>query len=218
MAFTTGSSWRWQMEMDSKDQTFELFWKQLLRWLVNSSPEQVTVTSDKDTYLPGEPVMVTAEVADKAFERMNNARVMMKLSGPNGHTETRTLDWGGSEDGAYQTQVSAGAEGTYQVEVEAVVGDKNLGGYRSAFQVKDRPVEYYNASLDAGKLRAIADQTNGRYFPLADLGDVPDYATYLPGESPFVEQKELWDVPFLFMLLTASFGGEWLWRKKVGLA
>ncbi|HEX4998817.1 MAG TPA: glutamine amidotransferase [Terriglobia bacterium] len=218
MAFTTGSSWRWQMEMDAKDQTFEVFWKQLLRWLVNSSPDQVTVTSDKDTYLPGEPIVVTAEVADKSFERLNNARVMMKLTDPKGRVETRSLDWGGSEDGAYQAQLNATDEGLYQIEVEASAGDKKVGVYRSAFQVKDRPVEFYNASLDAGKLRTIAEQTGGRYYPLADLGDVPDDAQYIPGKSSFVEQKELWDVPFLFMLLTASFGGEWLWRKKVGLA
>jgi hypothetical protein len=218
MAFTTGSSWRWQMEMDSKDQTFELFWKQLLRWLVNASPEQISVSSDKDTYLPGEAVVITAEVADKSFERMNNARVMMKLTDPKGHIETRGLDWGGSEDGAYQAQFSAGEEGAYLIEIEATQGDRKLGGYRSAFQVKDRPVEFYNASLDAGKLRSIAEQTNGRYYPLSNLGDVPDDAQYQAGPSSFVEQKELWDVPFLFMLLTAALGGEWLWRKKVGLA
>jgi hypothetical protein len=218
MAFTAGSSWRWQMEMDSKDQTHELFWKQLLRWLVNSTPDQVTVTSDKDTYLPGEPVMITAEVADKAFERLNNAKVIMKLTDPNGHTVTRSLDWVGSEDGTYQAQMNAPVEGAYQIEVEATAGDKNLGTYRSAFQVKDRPVEFYNASLDAGKLKGISEQSKGKYFALADLDDVPEEVQYQDIDTAFVEQKELWDVPLLFMLLTASFGAEWLWRKKVGLA
>jgi hypothetical protein len=206
------------MEMDSKDQTHELFWKQLLRWLVNSTPDQVTVTSDKDTYLPGEPVMITAEVADKAFERLNNAKVIMKLTDPNGHTVTRSLDWVGSEDGTYQAQMNAPVEGAYQIEVEATAGDKNLGTYRSAFQVKDRPVEFYNASLDAGKLKGISEQSKGKYFALADLDDVPEEVQYQDIDTAFVEQKELWDVPLLFMLLTASFGAEWLWRKKVGLA
>ena len=54
MAFTSGTSWHWQMEMDHKDQTHEMFWKQVLRWMVNSSPDPVMITSDKDTYLPGE--------------------------------------------------------------------------------------------------------------------------------------------------------------------
>ena len=38
MALTSGSTWRWQMEMDHQDQTYELFWKQVLRWLVNTRP------------------------------------------------------------------------------------------------------------------------------------------------------------------------------------
>ena len=54
MVFTTGSSWHWQMEMDHEDQTSELFWKQMLRWLVSASPAPVMITTDKDTYLPGE--------------------------------------------------------------------------------------------------------------------------------------------------------------------
>jgi len=34
----------------------------------------------------------------------------------------------------------------------------------------------------------------------------------------FIEQKELWDVPFLFMLLSATLAAEWFWRKRKGLA
>ena len=54
MALTTGSTWHWQMGMDAKDQTHEMFWKQTLRWLVSTSPDPVMINSDKDTYLPGE--------------------------------------------------------------------------------------------------------------------------------------------------------------------
>ena len=52
MAFMSGTSWHWQMEMDHTDLTHEMFWKQVLRWMVNASPDPVMVTSDKDTYLP----------------------------------------------------------------------------------------------------------------------------------------------------------------------
>ncbi len=48
MVFTTGSSWHWQMEMNHEDQTSELFWKQMLRWLVSASPAPVMITTDKD--------------------------------------------------------------------------------------------------------------------------------------------------------------------------
>jgi len=218
MAFMSGTSWHWQMEMDHTDLTHEMFWKQVLRWMVNSSPDPVMITSDKDTYLPSETVTLTADVADKSFNRMNNARATVKVTDPMGAVQTLPMDWNGSEDGTYRAEVHTGPEGVYQVQVEAAQGELPLGTNKTAFQVKNRPVEYYNASLDANALKSIAGQTSGRYYPLSKMGDVPDDAIYVEGESSFIEQKELWDVPALFMLLTLSLGGEWLLRKKKGLA
>jgi uncharacterized membrane protein len=218
MALTSGSTWRWQMEMDHEDQTYELFWKQVLRWLVNTSPDPVMISSDKDTYLPGEPVRIYAEISNKKFERMNNAKVIAKVTNPDGITETIPLDWNGSQDGSYHTELNAGGPGIYRVEVEAAQGNENLGTNRAAFQVQDRPVEFYNASLDTRLLQGIASSTDGHYYPLSRLGDVPDDAVYVEGQTSFVEQKELWDVPVLFMLLCLSLAGEWFWRKKLGLA
>jgi hypothetical protein len=219
MIFTSGSSWHWQMGMDHEDQTFELFWKQALRWLVTSSPAPVMVNSDKDTYLPGELVSISADVANKEFTRLNNARVILKVTSPDGTAETLPMDWSGTQDGAYQTQLTAATrEGTYQIEVEANQGAENLGTYRAAFQVKDRPVEFYDAALDAGNLRSIAEQTGGNYYPLDRIADIPEDAVYVDSTQAFVEQKELWDAPVLFMMLAALFGGEWFWRKKRGLA
>jgi uncharacterized membrane protein len=219
MIFATGSSWHWQMEMDHEDQTSELFWKQMLRWLVSASPAAVTVTSDKDTYLPGELVNVSADIADKTFKRLNNAHVVTKIIGPDGSSETLPLDWSGTQDGNYQSQVTAASrEGTYQLEMDATQGTEKLGSYKAAFQVKDRPVEFYDAALDAGNLRSIATQTGGRYYPLDQLANIIEDAIYVENPSSFVEQKELWDVPILFMALVVLLSGEWLWRKKKGLA
>lgn len=218
MAFTSGSSWRWQMEMDHEDKSYETFWKQLLRWLVNTSPDPVMINSDKDTYLPGESVRLDAEVTNKAFERMNNAKVIAKVTTPEGGTESIPLDWNGSEDGVFQTELNAKTPGLYQVDVEATQGSENLGTNHTAFQVEDRPVEYYNASLDVRRLQSIASSTGGHYYPLSRIGDVPDDAVYVEGETSFIEEKELWDVPFLFMLLCASLAAEWFWRKKRSLA
>src|SRR5438105_3225755 len=218
MALTSGSTWRWQMEMDHNDQTYELFWKQVLRGLVSTSPDPVMINPGKDTYLPGEAVRLTAEVSNKKFERMNNAKVVAKVTNPEGVTEAIPLDWNGSGEGAYQAEFNATTPGIYQLHVQATQGSENLGTNRAAFQVQDRPVEYYNASLDARLLQSIASSTGGRYYPLSRIGNVPDDAQYVEGETSFIEQKELWDVPFLFMLLCVTMGGEWFWRKRKGLA
>ena len=124
-----------------------------------------------------------------------------------------------SQDGSYQTQVTAATkEGTYQLEVDASTATEKLGTYKAAFQIKDRPVEFYDAALDAGNLRSIAAQTGGRYYPLDKIADIPEDAVYVDTETSFVEQKELWDVPILFMMLCVLLAGEWIWRKRKGLA
>ena len=149
---------------------------------------------------------------------MNNAKVLGKITDPSGNTETIAFDWTGSEEGAYQTQLNAGSPGIYELQVEATQGNESLGVHRTSFQVKDRPVEYYNAALDSHLLENVASQTGGRYYPLSKLGDIPEDAQYVEGTSSFVEQKELWDVPALFVLLCLTLAGEWFWRKKKGLA
>jgi hypothetical protein len=129
MAFASGSSWRWQMEMDSKDQTYELFWKQVMRWLVSSSPDPVMLTTDKDTYLPGESINLTAEVSDKAFNHMNNAKVVGKVTDPSGNIETLNFDWTGSQEGTYQTQRAAAPRGFISCRWKRR-SDRNLRGLR----------------------------------------------------------------------------------------
>jgi uncharacterized membrane protein len=218
MALTTGSTWHWQMGMDFKDQTHEMFWKQTLRWLVSNSPDSVMITSDKDTYLPGETVRLSADISNKNFERMNNAKVVAKVTNPDGLSETIPLDWTGSAEGTYQAEFNATGAGMYTVDVEAAQGSENLGTNHAAFQVHDRPVEFYNPAVDTRLLQSVATSTGGRYYPLSKIGDIPDDAQYFEGASSFIEQKELWDVPFLFMLLCLSLGGEWFWRKRKGLA
>ena len=218
MALTTGTTWRWQMQMDAKDQTYELFWKQILRWLVNTSPDPVMIQSDKDTYLPGETAHFSADISNKSFERMNNAKAVAKVTSPDGVTEVLPLDWNGSGEGTYQAELNVTAPGIYQVEVEAAQGSENLGSNHTAFQVADRPVEFSNAALDTRLLQSIASSTGGRYYPLSKVGDLPEDAQYVDTPTSLIEQKELWDVPFLFMLLCMSFGGEWFWRKRKGLA
>ncbi len=218
MALTTGSTWHWQMGMDAKDQTHEMFWKQTLRWLVSTSPDPVMINSDKDTYLPGESVRLSADISNKNFERMNNAKVVAKVTTPDGLTESIPLDWNGSAEGTYQAELNVTAAGVYQVEVEAAQGSENLGTNHTSFQVQDRPVEFYNPAVDTHLLQSVASSTGGKYYPLSKLGDVPDDAQYVEGASSFIEQKELWDVPFLFMLLCMTLGGEWFWRKRKGLA
>ena len=196
----------------------KMFWRQILRWLVTDSPDPVMANSERDSYVPGESVRLFADISDASFERMNNADVVGRVIDPEGNSQPVRFEWTGLQDGTYQALMSGSTPGIYTVEVDASFAGENIGSYESTFQVRDRPVEFYDAALDSRFLQSVAEDSGGRYYPLSALGNLPNDAVYIDGESSIIEQRELWDVPALFLLLTALLGGEWFWRKQKGLA
>src|SRR5207247_8564191 len=118
-----------------------------LRWLVNTSPDPVMINPDKDTHLPGETVRLTAEISNKKFERMNNAKVVAKVTNPDGVTESIPLDWNGSGEGTDQSEFNAKDAAIYQVEVDATQGSENLVMGTESFKVQTLPTENPNAYL-----------------------------------------------------------------------
>ncbi len=77
-------TWLWQMIPPTEDMTHEMFWGQLLRWLVNATPDQLTITLGTDHASPGETVPIVAEVDDESYLRVNNARVIAHVTSPSG--------------------------------------------------------------------------------------------------------------------------------------
>src|ERR687896_98397 len=88
-------SWHWQMaaEIPVEDQTFETFWRQLLRWLVTDTPGRVAVSLSADRVSPREPVTVRAEVGDEQFVRVNDAAVTARVRGPSGEERDIPMEW-----------------------------------------------------------------------------------------------------------------------------
>ena len=173
MAFTSGSSWRWQMEMDHEDMTYELFWKQVLRWLVSSSPDPVMVTSDKDTYLPGEAVNLVAEVADKSFNRMNNARVIGKID----RSRRQHRNDSARLDGFAGRHLSGAAQRRrprefISVEVEATQGDRIWARIGPRSRCKIARSSFTTQRWMRGSSSPSRTRPAARYYPLSDLGDI----------------------------------------------
>ena len=78
LAMPIQDSWLWKMDakMAVDDTTHAMFWRRLVRWLVDGVPDQVNVTTTADRVEPGEPVKLTAEVLDSAYVEVNDSRVV----------------------------------------------------------------------------------------------------------------------------------------------
>lgn len=218
VAFTTASSWRWRMGQEHTDNFHELFWKQMLRWLTSDVPDPVTVTTEKHSYSPNEAVVIRADVRDASFLPLNNVRVTTQLKSPTGRFSSLELNWDAGKDGVYSGKFQPDEEGIYEVFTEAVQGDKSQGTAKTNFRVAESTEEYHDAAMNSGLLKRLSTETGGRYYSPDKLRSLPEDISYIDKGSSRMEEKDLWDMPFLFLLLIGSVSAEWILRKRKGLA
>jgi hypothetical protein len=218
MALTTDATWRWRMEQASTNNFHELFWKQLLRWLVSDVPDQVNLDTDKHSYSLDESVTLRAEVNDNTFMRLNNAQITAKVKSPSGVITSAPLIWDPSKEGQYSATYRPEEEGIYEVTAEAFQGSSSLGKARANFRIAESSEEYHNANLNADLLKKLAVDTGGRYYTAADARTLPEDISYSDTGASRLEEKELWDMPIFFLLLAGAASAEWILRKRKGLA
>ena len=67
-------------------------------------------------------------------------------------------------------------------------------------------------------LRRIASETGGRFYTSDSVSRLSEDLTYSPRTASVVEEKELWDMPVLFLGVLLCLCSEWGYRKYRGLA
>ena len=213
-------SWLWQMhaKMTVEDQTHENYWRQMLRWLVDGVPDTVDVHTVADRVQPGEPVTLVADVVDRAFVELNDARVVARVRRPNGAVDSVPMQWTGDQNGEYRATFATAEQGLYTVQVEAGRGTTSVG--RSATQVRVVPsdAEYFDASMQAARLRRIAEDTGGRFYTESKVAGLPEDLQYTGRGVTTIEERELWHMPIVLIALLALMFAEWGLRRRAGLA
>jgi uncharacterized membrane protein len=219
LAFTAHDSWLWQMHaaVALEDMTHENLWRQLLRFLVSGVPGPVTVTLSPERTSPGSAVAVTATVRDETYIEVNDAAVVAHVTDPAGEERTVPLEWTVGKDGEYRGSFGLREKGNYAVRVEARRAGKVLGGETAQAQAADLDTEYFGAEMRKGLLERIAQETGGRFYTPETVSALPADLGYSGGGATVEEQKPLWDMPALYLLIVALVSAEWGFRKRRGL-
>ena len=220
MAFPVQDSWMWQMHADVpvEDMTHETFWRRLVRWLVDGVPDQVVANVPQDRVEPEQVVTVLAEVGDANYEELNNSAVSAVVTDPSGELIELPMEWTAEKDGEYRTTFTAADEGFYEVRVEAAVDNDLLGEDTVYLQVAPSDSEFYDSTMGASLLERVAEETGGRFYTPDTVGTLPDDVQYVGGGVTVVEERDLWDMPALLLLLVALVLGEWGYRRYKRLA
>jgi len=220
LAFAVQDSWHWQMDakIPLEDQTHENYWRQLLRWLVDGVPDPVDVHTTADRVEPGEQVTIVAEVVDSTFVEMNDARVAAAVTGPKGSPIEVPMQWTGERSGEYRATFTAQDRGVYSARVEASRAGKTLGSGVAQVNATPSDAEYFDATMHAARLQRIAEETGGRFYTPETVASMPEDLRYTGRGVTTVEERELWHMPIVLMLLVGLVSAEWGYRRAVGLA
>jgi uncharacterized membrane protein len=115
----TGGSWRWQMSSPLGDTAHDLFWQQLLRWLVSDTPGHVAASVPDQILLDSGAVTITADVRDQQYNPAPDARVEAHILGPSGVSALVEMTPVPDSPGQFQAAWSAPKVGAYLTEVTA---------------------------------------------------------------------------------------------------
>ena len=220
LALPIQDSWMWQMHADvaPDDMTHELFWRRLLRWLVDGVPDQVVASVRRDHVEPGEPIELLTEVVDGTYLRMNNSQVIAEMTSPSGDFVEIPLDWTTERDGEYKGHITPTEEGLYRIRVEATNNDNLVGTDMAYFFASASDDEFFDSAMRAPLLRRIADETSGQFYTVDTVESLPEDIAYTGAGVTIVEELELWDMPILLLLLIVLVGSEWGYRRIRGLS
>ena len=219
LALTAADTWRWRMKMDSKNNAHETFWRQMLRYLVSGTPQQVEIGTEKEVYALDDMVSIVADIRDKRFNPVGDAQATARVTKPSGVVVDVPLKFTTLNSvNTYAGEFKADELGQHRIELIGYSTGLGQLNARSNMLVSDLNREYYSAAQNSDLLKRISAETGGKYYTPAESQALLDDLIYR--QTPYSERvtKDLWDMPVNFLLIIGLLSAEWFLRKREGLA
>jgi uncharacterized membrane protein len=215
--FATGGSWRWRMLQPLTDKSHEMFYQQLLRWLVSDTPRKVITSTPKQLVSDDSHVSLRAEVRDRTYLPASDAKTEAHILGPDGFAEAVEMRPDPIEAGVYTADWTTPKPGSYLVEVVANRGGEELGRDTMTIRREDGVAENFHIQQNRELLEKLSSETGGRYYTPQDASKLGKDISYSDAGITVRETRDLWDMPIVFLLLLSLRAGEWLLRRKWGV-
>ncbi len=216
----TGGTWRWQMSEPLGDPSHDLFWQQLLRWLIADTPGPVTASMPNRLLMDQGQVKLTAQVRGPQFQPDTDAHVTAHIVGPQGIDALVDMEPSQDQPGEYEAEWTAEKPGPYLAEVTAEppgTAPQQLGRSVLTFQREDGVAENFHTGQNQRLLQQLSSETGGQYWKPSDLKNLPRNISYSEAGISVRSTRELWNMPAVFLLLLGLPGSEWLLRRKWGV-
>ena len=216
MIFAGEAAWRWRMMLPASDDTYELVWRQLARWVAGGATERIEIPASA-VALPGTTENLSVLVRDAEFKPVANAEVSVRVTAPGGDERVLAAALADPAEGRYAAAVRFDQAGVYKVAADVRRGAEMLGAVSRPLLVGGVDVELAEPIINEAVLRRVAETSGGKYVSAADAGSIARaIAEHEIGERP-TEMRDIWHTGYSLAAIVLLLACEWLLRRHVGL-
>ena len=220
LALTVQDSWLYQMHasMPLEDMTHENLWRQLLRWVVDAVPDSVDIHTSSERVEAGEPCH-----ADGGGRRQVVRRAERRARGREGERPAgqhrRRADCSGRESGAASTRPPSPPRAKACTQRTSKRRARESHSARAPCTCARRPATPSTSTpactrraSSGSRTRPAASST--RRTPSTRCRRTLKYA----GRGvTTVEERDLWHMPIVLLLIGGLMAGEWAYRTGGGI-
>jgi hypothetical protein len=212
--------WRWRMARDSEPKQFDRFWRQLFRFLSEAGRQEVAI-----------------HLADQELRPQMDVQVVLeKQPNPKNITDTVRKFYVRAEDGhknllleeALELEPLHPVEFTFRVEkpdtyIVTVLDSMKVPVANRPVEIRDVNFEFQDTARNMETLLQWAAVSDGLAVKVEDCRDGSQLVSQIKSKIEQVRKgrqmrKPIGINPVTLGLVLACLGGEWLLRKKWGLA
>jgi len=214
----------WQQGPRALDQQspFLQFWGQMVRWAAGrevavEAAASIVGATDKASYQPEEPIVISAVVRDSEGEGARDAKVVAKITGPAGRPDQAVLSAVPGPAGHYSGTFQPETSGTFEMVIEARLGETTLSTDRLVVDVGRPNMEFERLDLDEEMLGRIAAAAGGRYLHISTADYLIEHLDRsLHERRDFVRRRLYWP-PLFWTLFVGIVTAEWVLRRRFQL-
>ncbi len=211
----------WRMRLEVGNRYHARFWGQTIQFLTLArllgENKQIGLQTDKEAYNSGDQVKLFANVMTEEFEpvEQESFQVVIEKVGEADSEVDVELTKIPQSPGLYSGVQLAGAPGQYRLKVGG--GDSSLANVIE-FDVVSVPLEKRETGASWDVAEQIAQVNGGKALRLTGMEGLPDsFKDHKPLTAQVKMERELWDVPWIFILLVIVTGLEWYFRRRHNL-
>jgi hypothetical protein len=215
-----GTDQLWRLRFKQGDKYHARFWGQAIQFLTLSrllgENKQVQIETDRQDYRTGQRVQVSANVLDETYSPVKAPAFPLAVdrAEPTRHTAPLRLEPVPNMPGLFQGFFTPDQPGRYTIRAP---GADPASATTAEFTVVAAPLEQLERAMQEDLLRRMAAASGGKFFTIRQ---VPELEKTIAGEQRtdvIRREREIWDLPILFVVLLGLLGLEWLLRRQYDL-